>query len=52
MDAYFEQQADLFDRYRRLLCCSDIIEKTFSHNKNKGGMKAISADVLSIGLHN
>lgn len=51
MDAYFEQHADLFERYRRLLCCSDIIESTFGRYKNKGGMKAISADVLAISLY-
>jgi hypothetical protein len=52
MDAYFDQHVELFDRYLRLLCCSDIIESTFGRYKNKGGMKAISADVLSISLYN
>ena len=35
-----------------MLCCSDIVESTFGRYKNKGGMKAISADVLSIALYN
>lgn len=52
MDAYFEQHTALFERYDRLLCCSEIIESTFGRYKNKGGMKAISADVLSISLYN
>lgn len=52
MDAYFEQNAELLKRHGRVLCCSDIIESTFGQYKNKGGMKAISADVLSIGLYN
>ena len=34
------------------LRCSDIIESIFGRYKNKGGMKAISADVLSIALYN
>ena len=52
MDAYFEQHAALLEHHTRLLCCSDIIESTFGRYKNKGGMKAISADVLSISLYN
>jgi len=36
----------------QLLCCSDIIESIFGRYKNKGGMRAISADVLSIALYN
>jgi len=36
----------------QLLCCSEIIESIFGRYKNKGGMKAISADVLSIALYN
>jgi hypothetical protein len=52
MDAYFEQHAELFAQYGRLLCCSEIVESTFGRYKNKGGMKAISADVLAISLYN
>ena len=52
IDAYFEQHAALLEHYERLLCCSEIIESTFGRYKNKGGMKAISADVLSISLYN
>lgn len=51
MDIYFEQHAKLLEQHIRLLCCSKIIESTFGRYKNKGGMKAISADVLSIGLY-
>lgn len=35
----------------RLLCCSDIIESIFGRYKNKGGMKAITADVLGVALY-
>jgi len=34
------------------LRCADIIESIFGRYKNKGGMKAISADALSIALYN
>jgi len=51
MDVYFEQHTQLLQQHLRLLCCSDIIEATFGRYKNKGGMKAISADVLAIGLY-
>ena len=34
-----------------LLCCSDIIESVFGRYKNKGGVKAISADILKIPLY-
>ena len=52
INQYFEQQHQLFSGHDQLLCCSDIIESTFGRYKNKGGMKAISADVLSIALYN
>lgn len=52
IDAYFQGHASLFEGQKQVLCCSDIIETTFSRYKNKGGMKAISADVLSIALYN
>lgn len=52
MDAYFLQHAQLFEHHERLLCCSDIIESTFGRYKNKGGIKAIRADVLAISLYN
>lgn len=48
---YFDQHLQLIDQEQRLLCCSDIIESTFGSYKNKGGMKVISADVLSIALY-
>ena len=49
---YFNRQATLYAGDQKLLCCSDIIESIFGRYKNKGGMKAISADVLSIALYN
>ena len=52
MDAYFAGYAEWFNKEGPLLCCSDIIESIFGRYKNKGGMKAISADVLSIALYN
>jgi hypothetical protein len=52
LEAYFAAHAPAFEAQGRLLCCSDIIESTFGRYKNKGGMKAISADVLSIALYN
>ncbi|MCB9350857.1 MAG: hypothetical protein H6573_25610 [Lewinellaceae bacterium] len=52
MDAYFAAYAYRYNQDGRLLCCSDIIESIFGRYKNKGGMKAISADVLSIALYN
>jgi hypothetical protein len=52
MEAYFAAHAPNYEARGRLLCCSDIIESTFGRYKNKGGMKAISADVLSIALYN
>lgn len=52
LEAYFANHAPKYEAQGRLLCCSDIIESTFGRYKNKGGMKAISADVLSIALYN
>ena len=52
MDAYFAAYAERYNQNGALLCCSDIIESIFGRYKNKGGMKAISADVLSIALYN
>jgi hypothetical protein len=51
-ERYFIQHAPLFNPHQGLLCCSDVIESTFGRYKNKGGMKVISADVLSIALYN
>ncbi|MGK0175723.1 MAG: hypothetical protein ACI9AT_002110 [Ulvibacter sp.] len=50
--SYFHRHAELYNGCSQVLCYSDIIESTFSRYKNKGGMKAISADVLSIALYN
>jgi len=52
MDAYFAGYAERYNKDGPLLCSSDIIESIFGRYKNKGGMKAISADVLSIALYN
>lgn len=52
IDHYFDQHHELFRGKDQLLCCSDIVESTFGRYKNKGGVKAISADVLSIPLYN
>lgn len=49
---YFNHQANLYATHLKMLCCSDIIESIFGRYKNEGGMKAISADVLSIALYN
>lgn len=49
---YFERHLALNKHENALNCCSDIIESTFGRYKNKGGMKAISADVLAIALYN
>lgn len=48
---YFTSHENLMNQYGRLLCSSDIIESTFGKYKNKGGVKVISADVLSIALY-
>ncbi|NJN28912.1 MAG: hypothetical protein HC819_24580 [Cyclobacteriaceae bacterium] len=34
-----------------LLCCTEVLESTFGKYKNKGGMRAISSDVLAIALY-
>jgi len=52
METYFTTYTDRYTNSHQLLCCSDIIESIFGRYKNKGGMKAISADVLSIALYN
>lgn len=49
---YIDKHQSLITAHHRLLCCSDIIESTFGKYKNKGGVKVISADVLSIALYN
>lgn len=50
IDQYFDKHEELLQKHDRLLCCSDIIETTFGHYKNKGGMKVISSDVLYLPL--
>lgn len=50
IDQYFDDHEELLRKHDRLLCCSDIIETTFGHYKNKGGMKVISSDVLYLPL--
>jgi hypothetical protein len=52
MEDYFVAHRSQYLDGLHLLCCSDIIESIFGRYKNKGGMKAISADVLSIALYN
>jgi len=47
---YFNQHQQLIAKNQRLLCCSDVIESTFGHYKNKGGMNIISVDVLALTL--
>ena len=47
---YFADHLPLVGKRDYLLCCSDIIESTFGHYKNKGGMKVISSDVLYLPL--
>ena len=51
LDGYMAAHRDLIAKHGRLMCCSDIIESTFGRYKNKGGVKAISADVLKIPLY-
>lgn len=49
---YMENHLKLFEQTEpRLLCCSDVIESIFGKYKNKGGVKAISGDVLGIMLY-
>jgi len=50
IQTYFHQHQQLSIDHQRLICCSDIIESTFGHYKNKGGMPVISADVLALTL--
>lgn len=50
IEHYFDDHQKLLESHGRLLCCSDIIETTFGHYKNKGGMKVISSDVLYLPL--
>jgi len=52
MMKYFTDHAHFYANWLSVQCCSDIIESIFGRYKNKGGMKAISADVLSIALYN
>lgn len=52
MDKYFKDHLPIYQDQNQVLCCSDIIESTFGRYKNKGGVKVISADVLSIALYN
>ena len=47
---YFDEHLPLLGERDYLLACSDIIESTFGHYKNKGGMKVISSDVLYLPL--
>ena len=51
MYEYFQNQLAGMSPGTVLLCCSDIIESIFGRYKNKGGMKAISTDVLAIALY-
>lgn len=51
VEQYLANHQDLMNKYGELICCSDIIESTFGRYKNKGGVKAISADVLKIPLY-
>lgn len=48
---YLEKHSGMANEFQRLMCCSDIIESMFGRYKNKGGVKVISADVLSICLY-
>lgn len=51
VEDYFDRHDYLLVRNERLICCTDIIESIFGRYKNKGGMKVISSDVLSIPLY-
>jgi hypothetical protein len=48
---YLETHQILIDKHGSLLCYSDVIESVFGRYKNKGGVKAISTDVLKIPLY-
>jgi hypothetical protein len=50
MEACFAAHTSQYANGKRLRCCSDIIESILGGYKNKAGMKAISADVLSIAF--
>ncbi len=50
IEQYFTDHLTLVGQRDQLLCCSDIIESTFGHYKNKGGMKVISSDILYLPL--
>ena len=52
VEKYFSEHQPIFRDQDQVLCCSDIIESIFGRYKNKGVMKVISADVLSITLYN
>jgi hypothetical protein len=53
MEGYFADHAlQYMGSVDGLLCSSEIIESTFGRYKNKGGMRAISSDVLAIPLYN
>ena len=52
VEEYVVDHHRLTQKHGKLLCCSDIIESTFGRYKNKGGIKAISADILKIPLYN
>lgn len=52
IEKYVSDHQEMIDKYTKLICCSDIMESTFGRYKNKGGVKAISADVLKIPLYN
>jgi hypothetical protein len=51
VEQYLDEHRKLMDKYGKLICSSDIIESTFGRYKNKGGVKAISADVLKTPLY-
>jgi hypothetical protein len=51
IDQYFQDHRHLYADQDQVICCSDIIESMFGRYKNKGGVKVISADVLSIALY-
>ena len=51
VEAYFQSHAHIYADQDQVLCCSDVIESIFGRYKNKGGMKVMSADILSIALY-
>jgi hypothetical protein len=53
MDKYFADHAiQYMGSMTGLLCHAEIIESTFGRYKNKGGMRAISSDVLESPRYN